>query len=55
MLGFAPRLSKSESQLTPPPLLGEHTEEILVEVLGLDLEEVNALQKEGAFGVQAES
>ena len=31
------------------------TEEILVEVLGLGIDEVNALQIEGAFGEQAES
>ena len=55
LLGFAPKLSKSESRLTPPPLLGEHTKEILVEVLGLGIDEVNALQIEGAFGEQAES
>ena len=55
MLGFAPKLSKSENRLTPPPLLGEHTKEILVEVLGLGIDEVNALQIEGAFGEQAES
>ena len=55
LLGFAPKLSKSENRLTPPPLLGEHTKEILVEVLGLGIDEVNALQIEGAFGEQAES
>ena len=55
LLGFAPNLSKSENRLTPPPLLGEHTKEILVEVLGLGIDEVNALQIEGAFGEQAES
>lgn len=32
----------------PPPLLGEHTDEILMEVLGYPAEEINALRQEGA-------
>ncbi|MFQ5692194.1 MAG: CaiB/BaiF CoA transferase family protein [Nitrospinota bacterium] len=32
---------------TPPPLLGQHTEEILSEVLGLSASEIEALRSEG--------
>jgi crotonobetainyl-CoA:carnitine CoA-transferase CaiB-like acyl-CoA transferase len=32
-----------------PPLLGEHTDEVLREVLGLGAEEIAALRQEGAI------
>ena len=35
MLGFAPRLSASHVEMSAPPLLGEHTDEILTTELGL--------------------
>ncbi len=44
-------LNLSETPVTyrlPPPLLGEHTEEILIDLLGYSLEEVEQLQAEGA-------
>jgi crotonobetainyl-CoA:carnitine CoA-transferase CaiB-like acyl-CoA transferase len=34
---------------TPPPLLGEHTEEILRGVLGMSVEEVARLRQRGAI------
>ena len=34
----------------PPPLLGEHTEAVLREKLGLDPERLRSLQKKGVFG-----
>ena len=34
---------------TPPPLLGEHTETVLKEVLGLDAEKIAALRVVGAI------
>ncbi len=39
----------------PPPILGEHTEEILRGRLGLDLERVEALKREGAIRSQVNS
>jgi crotonobetainyl-CoA:carnitine CoA-transferase CaiB-like acyl-CoA transferase len=44
-------LNLSETPVTyrlPPPLLGEHTEEILTSVLGYSSEEVEQLRAEGA-------
>ena len=41
------RLSASPADTTPPPLAGQHTAEILGEVLGLSKEEVAALQARG--------
>jgi formyl-CoA transferase len=44
------RLSASEAVTTPPPLAGQHTEEILAEVLGLTKDEVATLRSRGAVG-----
>ena len=44
------RLSGSEAPTTPPPLVGQHTVEILGEVLGLSKDEVKELQAKGAVG-----
>jgi crotonobetainyl-CoA:carnitine CoA-transferase CaiB-like acyl-CoA transferase len=44
------RLSASESPTTPPPLAGQHTVEILGEVLGLSKDDVAALQGRGIVG-----
>jgi succinate--hydroxymethylglutarate CoA-transferase len=33
---------------TAPPLLGEHTDEVLGEMLGMSAEEIEAMRKEGA-------
>ena len=33
----------------PPPMLGEHSQEILQEVLGLDDEAIDALRQSGAI------
>jgi formyl-CoA transferase len=38
------RLSASEPVTTPPPLAGQHTDEVLAEVLGLSPEAVAALR-----------
>jgi formyl-CoA transferase len=36
LLGFGPRLERSEVPLRAAPLLGEHTREVLEQELGLD-------------------
>lgn len=49
LLGFAPRLSASQVEMTPPPGLGEHTESVLAEELGLDGERIAALREAEAI------
>jgi formyl-CoA transferase len=44
------RLSASEAVTTPAPLAGQHTVEILAEVLGLSKDEVRELQQRGVAG-----
>lgn len=45
------RLSKTPAQvLTPAPLLGEHTDEVLREVLGLSQEEISQLRENKVIG-----
>ena len=39
----------SDIDITPPPLLGENTEEILEEMLGFELHEINSLKKNGVI------
>jgi crotonobetainyl-CoA:carnitine CoA-transferase CaiB-like acyl-CoA transferase len=43
-------LSASEAPTTPPPLAGEHTAEVLAEVLGLSTADVDALRAQRAIG-----
>lgn len=46
--GFPIKFSETPGSLTEPaPLLGEHTTEVLAEALGLTVDEVEALRKEG--------
>ena len=52
-VGMPVKLSDSEAKVQSSPLLGEHTEEILLDVLGLSKEEVNAAWKSGALGEPA--
>ena len=49
-VGMPVKLSDSEAKVQSSPLLGEHTEEILLDVLGLSKEEVNTTWKSGALG-----
>lgn len=49
-VGCPIKLSDSPVEVERSPLLGEHTEEILTEVLGYDGEELERLTKSGAFG-----
>ena len=43
------RMSESEVELEPAPLLGEHTAEVLTQDLGLGQAEIRALEKDGAI------
>ena len=44
------KLSASPSEVARSPLLGEHTIEIMREVLGFSAEEIEAARTEGAIG-----
>jgi len=48
--GCPVRLSASEAPTTPAPLAGEHTAEVLSEVLGLSADDVARLRGEGVLG-----
>ena len=50
MLGFAPRLSDSQVEMTPPPRLGQHTDEVLACELDLDAQTLSALREAGVIG-----
>jgi len=43
-------LSASPAPTSPPPLAGEHTAEVLAEVLGLRADEVEKLRAQGVLG-----
>jgi formyl-CoA transferase len=47
-VGNPVKLSDSPSDVDRSPLLGEHTDEILKEVVGLDDEAIKAAREEGA-------
>jgi crotonobetainyl-CoA:carnitine CoA-transferase CaiB-like acyl-CoA transferase len=52
MLGFPFRASATPASIRrPAPLLGEHTEEVLIEVLGLPADEVARLAEAGTIGL----
>jgi formyl-CoA transferase len=42
------KLSDSVSEVDRSPLLGEHTEEILKDIVGLDDDEISAAREQGA-------
>lgn len=47
LLGFAPRMSESEVEITCAPLLGQHTDEVLQSELSLGNEQISALRNQG--------
>ena len=49
MLGFAPRMSANQVEMTPPPDLGEHTDSVLSEELGLDPSQLKSLRESEAI------
>ena len=48
-VGNPVKLSDSPVEVVRSPLLGEHTDEVLRDVLGLDAQEVDAARREGAI------
>ena len=50
MLGFPPRLSASKVEMTAPPRLGEHTDEVLAAELGLSADDLTAMRDSGVIG-----
>jgi formyl-CoA transferase len=48
-VGMPIKLSASPARIRRSPLLGEHTDEILREVLGYDEARISALKQAGAF------
>ena len=49
LLGWAPRMSESQVEITRAPLLAEHTDEILREDLGLDAAALAELRASGVL------
>ena len=49
-VGNPVKLSDSPSEVVRSPLLGEHTEEILTQVLGYSDEELESIRESGAIG-----
>lgn len=47
LLGFPPRLSESEVTIKSAPLLGEHTQEVLMSELNLNTDEIEVLVQSG--------
>jgi crotonobetainyl-CoA:carnitine CoA-transferase CaiB-like acyl-CoA transferase len=44
------RLPASEAVTPPPPLAGQHTADVLAQVLGLSKDDVKELQQRGVVG-----
>jgi crotonobetainyl-CoA:carnitine CoA-transferase CaiB-like acyl-CoA transferase len=50
LTGFPYKLSRTPTEVRqPPPLLGQHTDKVLIELLGYSTEEVAALREGGAI------
>ena len=47
VIGCPIKIEGNDVPVTPPPLLGEHSEEVLTTMLGMSAEEVSTLRKEG--------
>ena len=52
LLGWSARMSKSHVDIEAAPLLGEHTDEVLAEDLGLSVEDICELRSEGSIGCE---
>ena len=53
LLGWPARMSKSRVEMRAAPLLGEHTDEVLAEDLGLTRQAIDELRAAGAIGTEA--
>ena len=47
VIGCPIKVEGNDVQIQPPPLLGEHSEEVLAEMLGMSHEEIESLREEG--------
>ncbi len=47
VIGCPVKVEGNDVQVTPPPLLGEHSEEVLTSLLGMNSEQVSTLREEG--------
>ena len=50
ILGFAPRMSESSVDITQPPRLGQHTDELLASELDLSDDVLSKLREAGVIG-----
>ena len=50
LLGWPARMSRSRVEMRAAPLLGEHTDEVLADDLGLDADDLAGLRERGAIG-----
>ena len=50
MLGWPPRLSMSDVPIVASPLLGEHTDQVMTQDLGLNETEIGELRERGTIG-----
>src|SRR3954470_16250549 len=50
-VGMPIKLSASPAEIKRSPLLGEHTDEVLAEVLGYDANRISSLRTGGAFSL----
>jgi len=46
-VGCPVKLSESPAEITRPPLLGEHTDELLTELCGVDSDQLSRLHRDG--------
>ena len=47
LIGNPIKIAGNDTPIQPPPLLGEHTAEVLAQLLGMDAGEIDALRKDG--------
>ena len=47
IIGCPIKVEGNDVEVQPPPLLGEHSEEVLSDLLGMSQEEVESLRREG--------
>ena len=55
LLGWPARMSRSSVEMRAAPRLGEHTDQVLADDLGLDADAIATLRDQGAIGMEAAS